>query len=515
MPIVGRPTSLPTPRGDSVAVDDPLSSLRAGYQRRSASCLASSEAVSTSSQSEGTTKSSSPSATISPHNSFGASDIARPSWRLPSSVNSRLGECLVTCPASAQLVRQGTALSTSLQGGTLFLTNLRVLWEPGDLRPHANSPPGSALTEELTGAVSVHLSSIEKLRKLKLGPHVSSTDAVVVELVQKYNARAAMRLVLSEADCANTKRALEIQIGVPTTATDVRANVHRCYAVLHGIALGASSQRETFTDAFKGWGVFDAEREFHRQGLNNPLSHWRVSLLNQNYTLCTTYPALLVVPRSALHATPFPAHLLQFDARRPSTPPRVRARTCRRCVSDDDLAKAAAFRSGRRVPVLCWKDPYGVASICRSSQPMVGVAKARCAQDEALLQAIADTNPLNERLQIIDCRPRVNAEVNAAKGKGYEHQAQYVNTKLTFMSIENIHVMRASLRTFLSLFAHRNLAAAKEDDSYLSDLEKSGWMEHLRKLLRTAVTIVQMISIDRASVLVHCSDGWDRTAQVG
>ena len=145
---------------------------------------------------------------------------------------------------------------------------------------------------------------------------------------------------------------------------------------------------------------------------------------------------------------------------------------------------------------------------------MVGVGKARCTQDEALLQAIADTNPLNERLQIIDCRPRVNAEVNAAKGKGYEHQAQYVNTKLTFMSIENIHVMRASLRAFLSLLVHRDLAAAKEDDSYLSDLEKSGWMEHLRKLLRTAVTIVQMISIDRASVLVHCSDGWDRTAQV-
>ena len=73
---------------------------------------------------------------------------------------------------------------------------------------------------------------------------------------------------------------------------------------------------------------------------------------------------------------------------------------------------------------MCWKDPFGVASITRSSQPLVGVAKARSAQDEKLLQAIADTNPFNERLQIIDCRPRVNAELNAAKGKGYEHQVR-------------------------------------------------------------------------------------------
>lgn len=129
--------------------------------------------------------------------------------------------------------------------------------------------------------------------------------------------------------------------------------------------------------------------------------------------------------------------------------------------------------------VVCSQDPFGVASICRSSQPCVGpsMAKSRSPQDEALLQAIADTNPFNERLQIIDCRPRVNAELNAAKGKGYEHQAQYVNTKLSFMSIENIHVMRSSLRTFLNLLAPRTITkATKEEDSFLQELDKCGWM---------------------------------------
>ena len=187
-------------------------------------------------------------------------------------------------------------------------------------------------------------------------------------------------------------------------------------------------------------------------------------------------------------------------------------------MSDEDLFKAAAFRSGRRLPVLCWKDPYGPACICRCSQPNVGVAKARSSQDEALLQAIADTNPFVEQLVIIDCRPRVNAEFNAAKGKGYEHQAQYKNTTLHFMSIENIHVMRASLKTFLGLMQPRALGALaakdKEEDAWLVDLDKSGWMDHIRKVLSTAAQVAKLVSVERASVLVHCSDGWDRTSQI-
>ena len=284
-------------------MDDPLRSSSAGLQQGSILSSASSAAVSKSVRVKGLAKIPSSSMTAAPPNDSGASDNACLSWQLPSSLDLHLGECLVSCPLAAQLVQQGTALPTSLQGGTLFLTNLRIMWEPAGLQPHVNGIAGSTAAEEAMCVISVHLSSIDKLRKLKVGSHVSLMDAVVVEVVQKYNARASMRLVLSEASYSTTKRSLELHIGVPATATDLRANVRRCYAVLHGNALGASSHshRKTLTDAFKGWGAFNAEREFHRQGLNNPLSHWRVSLLNQNYTLCPTYPALLVVPRCCSH----------------------------------------------------------------------------------------------------------------------------------------------------------------------------------------------------------------------
>ena len=398
-----------------------------------------------------------------------------------------VGETQLDRPAAAQCILAGLHENSA---GTLYLTNLRMIWEPlqapddakGANEAYAGLP--AVLGLETPRLLSVPLYSIFKSKTL------SVPGVVVLELLQKYNSRPALRVGLSESDCKRISEVLKERVKPPASPIEVRANVQRSYAVLHGSQLAPTVQREAHSNVFKGWtSTYDASADYQRMGLLNPLSHWRVSEQNADYQLCGTYPAKLVVPRS---------------------------------VKDDDLLKVSQFRSGRRVPVLCWKDPFGVASICRSSQPNVGVSKMRSPQDEALLQAIADTNPFNERLQIIDCRPRLNAELNAAKGKGYEHQAQYTSTKLSFMSIENIHVMRSSLKTFLGLLTPKTLNESKtgdlfkEDDKdcFLSDLDKCGWMGHILKIIRTTATVVKMISVDHASVLVHCSDGWDRTPQV-
>ena len=102
--------------------------------------------------------------------------------------------------------------------------------------------------------------------------------------------------------------------------------------------------------------------------------------------------------------------------------------------------------------------------------------------------------------------------MNHAKGKGYEHSAQYPNTRLTFMGIENIHSMRHSLKAFLQLLARR--ADARETSAYLSELDKCSWLEHLRGILKASSTVAQLVDLQKASVLVHCSDGWDRTPQI-
>lgn len=49
--------------------------------------------------------------------------------------------------------------------------------------------------------------------------------------------------------------------------------------------------------------------------------------------------------------------------------------------------------------------------------------------------------------------------------------------------------------------------------SFLAGLESSQWLRHVRSVLEAAASVARAISRG-SSVLVHCSDGWDRTAQV-
>jgi hypothetical protein len=45
-------------------------------------------------------------------------------------------------------------------------------------------------------------------------------------------------------------------------------------------------------------------------------------------------------------------------------------------------------------------------------------------------------------------------------------------------------------------------------------LDETAWLHHLSSLLRGAIATADAIHVRRRSVLVHCSDGWDRTMQV-
>ena len=58
-------------------------------------------------------------------------------------------------------------------------------------------------------------------------------------------------------------------------------------------------------------------------------------------------------------------------------------------------------------------------------------------------------------------------------------------------------------------------SATHEDKNFLLNLESSKWLEHVRAVLNGALQIVKYMNDHSSSVLVHCSDGWDRTSQVG
>ena len=50
--------------------------------------------------------------------------------------------------------------------------------------------------------------------------------------------------------------------------------------------------------------------------------------------------------------------------------------------------------------------------------------------------------------------------------------------------------------------------------SWWSNLEKTNWLHHISLLLKASNIVVNAIHEEQRPVVVHCSDGWDRTTQI-
>ena len=144
--------------------------------------------------------------------------------------------------------------------------------------------------------------------------------------------------------------------------------------------------------------------------------------------------------------------------------------------------------------------------------------------DKKLCLSIRECSGNDLPLRIADARPKLNANANAAMGKGFENVSFLGGpsmAQLQFLDIENIHVMRSSITKlressgFSPLTSPANASGsgidAAHDDS--AGVEKSKWLTHISLVLRGAVGVADSLSLGHA-VLVHCSDGWDRTAQL-
>ncbi|KAG0497053.1 hypothetical protein HPP92_001744 [Vanilla planifolia] len=231
---------------------------------------------------------------------------------------------------------------------------------------------------------------------------------------------------------------------------------------------------------------------------------WRISSVNSEYSLCPTYPSSLIVPTS---------------------------------ISDEEIQQASSFRARGRFPVISWCHPGTGVVLARSSQPMIGLMmNMRSNMDEKLVAALCmQTNGKGPRrkLYIADARPRKNALANSAMGGGSESSSHYFQSEVVFFGIDNIHAMRESLarlRDYLDTYGTTssdgmssflrnggwtwgggNLSSMSASVSTLGD---SGWLSHVQSVLAGSAWIAARVAMESASVLVHCSDGWDRTTQL-
>ncbi|TAQ87853.1 hypothetical protein B7494_g3817 [Chlorociboria aeruginascens] len=288
-----------------------------------------------------------------------------------------------------------------------------------------------------------------------------------------------------------------------------------------------------------GWDVYDAKAEWKRQGISDKGIDrgWRISKINLDYSFSPTYPALLPVPST---------------------------------ISDNTLNYAGRYRSKVRIPVLTYLHPVNNCSITRSSQPMAGLRGNRSIQDEKLVCAcfsasaqaddgdsslpisraspasshadlgspsaeseISETEHLEDEMiegstmemvsdkplvygaqqhnLIVDARPTVNAFAMQAMGLGSENMDNYKFATKAYLGIDNIHVMRDSLAKVIDAIKDADVSPLPPNRELLA---KSGWLKHITGLLDGASLIARQVGIQHSHVLIHCSDGWDRTSQL-
>ncbi|PBP28608.1 protein phosphatase [Diplocarpon rosae] len=289
-----------------------------------------------------------------------------------------------------------------------------------------------------------------------------------------------------------------------------------------------------------GWELYDAKAEWKRQGISDKGVDrgWRISKINTDYTFSPTYPALLPVPST---------------------------------ISDNTLNYAGRYRSRVRIPVLTYLHPVNNCSISRSSQPLAGLRGNRSIQDEKLVSAcfsacaqpdefenpssivsrassapspaglgsssidgeLPDTEALEDEIiassaieisgdkphiygaqqhnLIVDARPTVNALAMQAVGLGSENMDHYKFATKVYLGIDNIHVMRSSLEKVVEAIKDSDISKLPPNREQLA---KSGWLRHITGLLEGSTLIARQVGIQHSHVLIHCSDGWDRTSQL-
>ncbi|KAN0103897.1 Protein-tyrosine phosphatase-like protein [Russula decolorans] len=253
-----------------------------------------------------------------------------------------------------------------------------------------------------------------------------------------------------------------------------------------------------------GWNLYSPREEFGRMGVGTRSKAWRFTGINKDYTFCSTYPSRLVVPTR---------------------------------ISDATLQYGVKYRSKGRIPTLTYLHWANFGSITRSSQPMVGLTNARSIQDEKLVEAtftshVAPDSRVSQSVYgatatnlIIDARPTTNAVANTAKGAGTENMDYYKDCKKAYLGIDNIHSMRDYLNKVVEVLSESEaLAASVSGDipgTSLSTipvdrqaLRRSGWLRCQVAILEGSLLIVRNIHVNHSHVLIHCSDGWDRTAQL-
>lgn len=151
-------------------------------------------------------------------------------------------------------------------------------------------------------------------------------------------------------------------------------------------------------------------------------------------------------------------------------------------------------------------------------QSSADVPNAEELEDEVIAQIRGDTADPKTQIYgaqqhnlIVDARPTVNAYAMQVAGLGTESMDNYKFATKAYLGIDNIHVMRDSLNKVVDALKESDVTPLGPSREQLA---KSGWLKHVMNLLDGASLIARQVGLQHSHVLIHCSDGWDRTSQL-
>lgn len=230
--------------------------------------------------------------------------------------------------------------------------------------------------------------------------------------------------------------------------------------------------RPMFEIVEDGWSAFLPEKEF--EFLSALTDEWRLTYINKDFSICPSYPPVVTVPKS---------------------------------IDDETLQKVAVFRHGGRFPVLSYYHKKNGMVMMRTSQPLTGTNGKRCKDDEKLINS---TLGPGRRGYIIDTRSLSAAQQARAKGGGFEVEVYYPQWRRIHKSVERFNILQESLIKLVEACNDQS----HNMDRWLSKLEASNWLTHVKEILTAGCLAAQCIDREDASVLVHGTEGTDSTLQI-